>query len=475
MEMKDFEQLCTLLRGPKDKTLEERLEDSVVKIRDSYGNSLLAIGTDNKVEEFSHTELDNNTLNWMLWIALYNDSWVFRKAIDKPAQDEVRCGITLNLSEKSDAIQQKLKSKRSDIIELLQWGALFGGAVGVMMFDNFEDNDYKVWQPSKVQDSKVMKIYITDRWYGLAPSSDTVTEMSDIDFGLPKYYDVTFTNGTSIRVHHKYVLRSEGRTAPKLIKMGMLQGWGYAEGAHILNELSKNDKLITSIQSLIDKSLIEVIKMSGMRGVFMGQDAATNEQLKKRLEMVNWGRNFNSLTFLDKDDDYMQHNFSGLSGLSDLLENNMWQISAALDMQGVLYGDLKNGMGADEGALERYDETINNRCETYLRPIYTKLLSVFYLIEGIDEKVDFVFNSLLIDKKNDKRMQDISSFTNVLNSLMMAGVIDVQDFAKSLQVYVKTGDVDFGLTDEKIAQLKNDMSEQLEGLTGNELGGLENG
>lgn len=59
--------------------------------------------------------------------------------------------------------------------------------------------------------------------------------------------------------------------------------------------------------------------------------------------MVNWGRNFNSLTFLDKDDEYQQNTYSGLAGLSDLLEKNMWLISAALEMQGVLYGDLKQG------------------------------------------------------------------------------------------------------------------------------------
>jgi len=81
--------------------------------------------------------------------------------------------------------------------------------------------------------------------------------------------------------------------------------------------------LKADITSLINKSLIEVIKMAGMRGVFMGADKENQEQLTKRLEMVNWGRNFNSLTFLDRDDEYQQHDFGGLAGLADLLENNI--------------------------------------------------------------------------------------------------------------------------------------------------------
>ena len=81
------------------------------------------------------------------------------------------------------------------------------------------------------------------------------------------------------------MLRYENRTAPQLIKCGQLQGWGYAEGSHILNELSRDDQLKSAITSLVNKSLIEVVKMSGMRGVFMGADKGNEEQLTKRLEI----------------------------------------------------------------------------------------------------------------------------------------------------------------------------------------------
>src|SRR5699024_9386243 len=129
------------------------------------------------------------------------------------------------------------------------------------------------------------------------------------------------------------------------------------------------------------------------------------EQLRKRLEMVNWGRNFNSLTFLDKEDEYQEHGFAGLTGLSNLLEQNMWQISAAVEMQGVLFGDLKQGFSNDVDALERYDETINGRCESYLRPVYEKFLGLLFQLEGIEDKVEFTFDSLLIKKQDEDRIK----------------------------------------------------------------------
>lgn len=437
-----------------------------VPMKDSYGNSLLSIGNKEVSEHFSNYNFDNDTLNWWLWLALYNESWVFRRVIDKPSQDMIRCGITLAGSNPKFAnVMRKLQAKRTDFINLLQWGALFGGSIACVLFDNFSDEDYK--QPmniEKARKSKTMRFYVVDRWYGVAPSSEIVDDMNSIDYGKPKMYNVTFADGVSKEMHHDFVLRYEHRTAPKLIKNGQLQGWGYAEGAHILGELSRDEKFKNSVQSLIDKSLIEVIKMAGMRGIFMGQDAENEEQLRKRLEMVNWGRNFNSLTFLDKEDEYQEHGFAGLTGLSNLLEQNMWQISAAVEMQGVLFGDLKQGFSNDVDALERYDETINGRCESYLRPVYEKFLSILFQLEGIEDKVEFTFDSLLVKKKDEGRIQGLRSFVDLCAILQDAGVLTPKLTGQALVKYVNKGIIDFGLTQEELDKLDDKFEEELENI-----------
>ena len=455
---------------------EHRVTDSAQKIfesakesvpmKDSYGNSLLSIGNKEVSEHFSNYNFDNDTLNWWLWLALYNESWVFRRVIDKPSQDMIRCGITLAGSNPKFAnIMRKLQAKRTDFINLLQWGSLFGGSIACVLFDNFSDEDYK--QPmdiEKARKSKTMRFYVVDRWYGVAPSSEIVDDMNSIDYGKPKMYNVTFADGVSKEMHHDFVLRYEHRTAPKLIKNGQLQGWGYAEGAHILGELSRDEKLKNSVQSLIDKSLIEVIKMAGMRGIFMGQDAENEEQLRKRLEMVNWGRNFNSLTFLDKEDEYQEHGFAGLTGLSNLLEQNMWQISAAVEMQGVLFGDLKQGFSNDVDALERYDETINGRCESYLRPVYEKFLGLLFQLEDIDDKVEFTFDSLLVKKQDEDRIKGLSSFVDLCTKLQDAGVLTPKLTGQALMKYVNKGVIDFGLTQDELDKLDDKFEEELENI-----------
>lgn len=437
-----------------------------VKIKDRYSNSLSSIGEDDIVKRFTNYGFSNDTLNWMLWMSLYNDSWVFRRAIDKPAQDMVRSGVTLNTSENVDDVYKDLFKLRPQLIELIQWGRLFGGSVAVMLFDNMNDEDYaKPLDIYKISKSKSLKLYITDRWYGCAWSDKTVTDMKNPDFSKPESYDIVFADGRELTVHHDFVLRYEGRTAPRLIKMGQLQGWGYAEGAHILNELARDDQLKASITSLVNKSNIEVVKMAGMRAVFMGNvDEEGEQQLRKRLEMVNWARTYNSLTLLDKDDEYSNFSFSGISGLSELLEKNMWLVSAALEMQGVLFGDLKNGMGADSDALERYDETINNLNENYFRTCLTKLIKVLYIRNGVNDKVEFTFNSLLMQKQNEKKMEGLRNLQQVLTSLLADGVIDTAKYAKILSDYTTKGILNISFDEKEINNLNEKFEEQMENI-----------
>lgn len=449
-------------------------------VKDAYGNILTGTGTEDKTLSFTKYLLSNDTLNWTLWLTMYNDSWVFRRAIDKPATDEIRCGISIlnnSLEDKKQEILRWYSNYSEELIEILQWGALFGGSVGVCLFDTFKDDkDYEksiTTNLQKIRQAKSMRIYVVDRWYGISPSTTNVKTMGSLDFGKPTYYDITFADGTRKRIHHDYILRYEHRKAPRLIKNGMLQGWGYAEGCHIIQELIRDDQLKSATLSLVNKSLIEVIKMSGMRGLFMGTDSKNAEQLNKRLEMVNWARNFNSLTFLDKEDDYQEHGFTGMSGLSDLLNNNMWLVASALEMEGVLFGELKGGLATDSASLENYSNTINNRCKSLVAPVVKKFLWIYYKMKGYNVVPSFEFN-LLARKKEDKdKMDAMKSYCDVLNQLLNDGVINTKKYAQCIQNYTNNGIVGITFDDEELKELDTNFDEEMENVMGGEENNVE--
>lgn len=423
-------------------------------IHDHYRNTLTATGTADKVQSFASYGYNNDTLNWPLWLALYNDSWVFKRAIDKPATDEVNSGFIIMGDKDYTKIYKAFSKYKKQMSDLLKWGALFGGSVAVMMFESVPDEEMKnPINKEKIKGSR-MKLYVTDRWYGVAPSTETVDNMKDLDFGKPKKYSITFADGKNLTVDHSYVLRYEHRSAPPLIKNGQLQGWGYAEGAHILNELSRDDQLKSAITSLVNKSLIEVIKMAGMKAVFMGTDAANENQLRKRLEMVNWGRSYNSLTFLDKDDDYQEHGFQGMTGLSDLMEKNMWLIASALEMQGILYGELKGGLSQDTDAWKHYATTIENRCNDFYRPVLQKLLQVLFIMYDVEGTVDFEFKRLDEVEQNDAKMGAAEKLSRILSDLLDKKIISKYQYAISIQNMLSKNILSINFTDDFLEALK---------------------
>ena len=434
-----------------------------VALKDHYGNSLAAIGNDDKVEMFTNYDFTNDTMFYYIWLALYNDSWVFRRIIDKPAQDQVNCGFMINGDGDYAKVYQAYNRNKQEFTELLQWGALFGGSVGVMMFDGISDEDLAKPIRKEAIKGKRFKIYVTDRWYGVSVDETygTVKNMRDIDFGKPYMYNITFADGKQYKVHHSYIIRYEHRNAPRLIKNGQLQGWGYAEGAHLLNELSRDDQLKTSITSLVNKALIEVVKMSGMRGVFMGTDKGNEEQLRMRLEMVNWGRTYNSLTFLDKDDEYQQYQLTATSGLADLLEKNMWIVAAAADMQGILFGDLKGGLSQESDALRRYALNIKNKCDSYFRPALTKFLALMYIVYDIQEPLDFEFISMVRDENNLNKINGVQTLASMLTSLLNTKIISKYQMATSIKTFMEKEIVSLQFTEEELNVLKLEEQEQI--------------
>ena len=55
----------------------------------------------------------------------------------------VRSGVNLSLSNNNVGdVLDEINRQRKSLIELIQWGRLFGGSVGIMMFDNMKDEDY---------------------------------------------------------------------------------------------------------------------------------------------------------------------------------------------------------------------------------------------------------------------------------------------------------------------------------------------
>ena len=169
---------------------------------------------------------------------------------------------------------------------------------------------------------------------------------------------------------------------------------------------------------------------------------------------MNWARTYNSLTFLDKDDEYIMNQLSNISGLSQLLETNMWLVAASLEMQGVLFGDLKGGLSQESDAYHRYCITIRNRCDSYFRPVLQKLLTVLFIMFGVNETPDFEFRPLDQAEENDKKIASIQNYANMLETLIGQGVISKYQSAVSLRAFLNDNVINIDFSELQLNKLQ---------------------
>ena len=179
--------------------------------------------------------------------------------------------------------------------------------------------------------------------------------------------------------------------------------------------------------------------------------------------MVNWGRNYNSLTFLDKDDDYQQNEFGGLTGLSDLMDKNMETIAAALDMTGVLYGDMSGGFSPDNYALVRYDTTIRNKADAFYRPILQKLIEILKLKHNITSEITFEFETMIQVQEN--KLENAEKVIGLLSSMIGDGYLSVEQAGQEVMKFAKEWGVGNSISEESLKKLKEDEEEINENLT----------
>ena len=139
----------------------------------------------------------------------------------------------------------------------------------------------------------------------------------------------------------------------------------------------------------------------------------------------------------------------------------METIAAALDMTGVLYGDMSGGFSPDNYALIRYDTTIRNRAEAYYRPILRKLLHILSLKHDLQEHVDFTFDTM-IQIKEDK-LERAERYLSVLSSMINDGLMTVSQAASEFMEKSKEYGIGISITEESIRKLESEELEQREG------------
>ena len=416
-------------------------------VRDgSFNNSYLKLGTSNTGVRSAEFWRDMITFDRETITAVYHGSWVFRRIIDKIAQDMWSAGISIEGAippEGVQRVQKRLSRLRSELIWATEQARLYGGAASLIMVNDGTDDLSKPLNLNGIKKGASIQLWSTDRWWGLSTSSEKVTNYKSKDFNTPLYYTFNIEDAQSvdssnlnIKVHHSRVLRWVNRRSVRLINT-LLLGWGISELEHLYQDLMTYENAKATGGSLLDKTLLEIVKVDGLRGIMQGLGLGSTAQEQELASQMAGLQNFrmNSTILLDKENDYQQFTAT-FTGVSELLETYKDVISGSAEMPKVLlYGDTKGGLTSDSPAeMEFYAQTINGKQEEMLRPVLDKLLPVIFASEGIKIPDDFDYSfENIAGITQERKLNLLQGTIQAVNSLVDGGMMTHETGLKEIQ------------------------------------------
>ena len=245
-----------ITRRTRADTNQQRKNPAYVHTMDAFSNPAARIGWGTmdllQATEYPMTRM---TQNYQLLTSLYRDNWIVQNIITTIPNDmirkwyEIKSGIAPEYMDSMIRLERQTQVRKK-ILQGMYWGRLYGGAAGVILIKGQDD----LSQPldlDAVLPGSFLGLQILDRWNGIYPEGELVSDPEDKDFGLPAYYTIRDdeTCRLAARVHHSRIIRFIGRELPWMEQVTETY-WGESEIEAIYHEIVRRDNVAGNIAAL---------------------------------------------------------------------------------------------------------------------------------------------------------------------------------------------------------------------------------
>jgi len=373
----------------------------ITKLQDGYQNVVARLGIKTNNITRSGTYQWDPLINQRMELEyMYTGSWVARSAIDIPAKDMTRTGVTLQGIDPND--EKKLQKAILDLdiwnslCSCIKQARLYGGCIGYIRIAGQD--------PSTPLDLNTIDldqfegIETLSRWQVTPAIQDPI--IGGVDHGLPSFYISVFDNvfyQKPFTIHHSRVIRFIGIEVPWYQKIALLM-WGQSLLVNIHSRIKAYDMVNTMIDQISNKAHLRTLKIKGMREVLATGGSDAEEMLLNYVQLMRETQSTEDVTLIDGDDEFdaIPYNFAGLK---ELLEIEGEQLSGATGIpQSKLFGRQADGLGASHaGDIELYYGNLEADRERILRRPLGKILDIIsrsVLGRPLPDDFTFTFDSL---------------------------------------------------------------------------------
>lgn len=354
-----------------------------VMTTDAFSNPVFRLGYGSQAPlEATDYVLTRMTDNYAKLNAMYRSGGILQSVVDIIPEDMCREWFTLSgdiKPEDMDALEkaQRKIGLRRQINEGLRWGRLYGGAAGVLLIKG-QDKWDKPLDVDAVMPDSFMGLFILDRWSGIFPGAELVTDFGDPDFGLPEFYDISTGEGTNIvaRVHHSRVVRFTGRDLPYLEKLAEMY-WGESEIEPIYEDIALYDTIMHNMGNLTFRANQDVMEVQNLDQLFSTGSVEQQQRFWAVMQAQSVMQSNFGTRLINKGDSFYNHQYT-FSGFDHVTEAAQLNLSAKTHIPMTkLFGRSPAGMNATgESDMKNYYDIVDGQRELKLRPVLERILPV---------------------------------------------------------------------------------------------------
>lgn len=437
----------------------------VKRALDAYSNPAanLGAGATNLAEAAGYVM---QRMTWDYWTLniLFRDNWIAKAIIEKPANEMLKNGFEVQTELDPDKVSKIMQvwnrtKTREKFLDLIKWARLYGGAVLVPLIENQDDLSKPLDYDSIMPDS-YKGCFVVDRWCGISPSLELVSDIGDPEFGQPMYYDVSSdTLKKTVRIHHSRLIKMIGRKLPYWEEVAETY-WGASELEHVYTELKKRDDTSANISFLIFLANIRVFSMEGLGQAITLGDQDSLARVYSTMQNMNRLMCSTGTFAIDKEDSFQEHQYS-FTGINDVYESFMLDISGAAEIPiDKLFGRSPSGFNSGEETLQNYYDTIQEKQESDIRYPLEKLIRIITMsaVGEIPDDLEVVFNP--VRRPSSLEKADLASKTveAVLN-VMQAGLVGKGVALRELKENSTINGLWTNITDKMIADADDEDEE----------------
>ena len=362
---------------------QDSLPNTQLMAMDAFSNPMFRLGLGTQAPlEATEYPLTRLTQNYAKLNSMYRSGGILQSIVDIIPEDMTREWFKLQgeiSPEDQDALdkaQRKIGLKRQ-VIEGLRWGRLYGGAAGLILIKG-QENFEKPLDIESVLPDTFAGLWILDRWSGVFPGQELVTDMMDPDYGLPKFYEIRTEEGGRIiaKVHHSRVVRFTGRELPYLEKIAEMY-WGESEIEPIYEDIALYDSVMANMGNLTFQANVDTMEVQNLDQLFAIGSIEQQKRFWSVMQAQSVAKSNFGYRLINKGDSIsnQQYSFTGFDTVTQAVQMNL---SAKTHIPVTkLFGQAPAGLNATgESDMQNYYDVVDGQRESKLRPVLEKILPV---------------------------------------------------------------------------------------------------